>query len=223
VTWLSYADLLMEFPTALLGVALGTVLLPSLSGAFARGNLDRYNQLLDGGLKIVVLLAVPAAVGLGLLAEGLSSVLFQGRNFLAADVAQTSIAMRGYAVGLIGLIGIKIIAPAFYARKDIKTPVKVAIASVVVVQACNIVTVPLFAHAGLALSVALGACFNAGTLLVILIRRGWYRVLPAGGSLRCAARRGRPPWPRSLSGSSRASTGRRCSPSGRSESRSWEL
>ncbi len=189
VTWLSYADRLMEFPTALLGVALGTVLLPSLSGAFARGNLDRYNRLLDGGLKIVVLLAVPAAVGLGLLAEGLSSVLFQGRNFLAADVEQTSIAMRGYAVGLIGLIGIKIIAPAFYARKDIKTPVKVAIASVAVVQACNFVTVPLFAHAGLALSVALGACFNAGTLLVILIRRGWYRGLPGWGlfALRCAA------------------------------------
>ncbi len=188
VTWLSYADRLMEFPTALLGVALGTVLLPSLSGAFARGNLDRYNRLLDGGLKIVVLLAVPAAVGLGLLAEGLSSVLFQGRNFLPEDVAQTSIAMRGYAVGLIGLIGIKIVAPAFYARKDIKTPVKVAIASVAVVQACNIVTVPLFAHAGLALSVALGACFNAGTLLVILIRRGWYHVLPGWGKflLRCA-------------------------------------
>ncbi|MBQ9240343.1 MAG: murein biosynthesis integral membrane protein MurJ [Duodenibacillus sp.] len=181
VSWLSYADRLMEFPTALLGVALGTVLLPSLSGEFAKGNLERYNRLLDGGLRIVVLLAVPASVGLGLLAEGLSSVLFQGRNFLAEDVLQTSVAMRGYAVGLIGLIALKIIAPAFYARKDIKTPVKVAIAAVAVVQGCNIVTVPMFSHAGLALSVALGACFNAGTLLVILIRRGWYRVLPGWG------------------------------------------
>ena len=181
VSWLSYADRLMEFPTALLGVALGTVLLPSLSGEFAKGNLERYNRLLDGGLRIVVLLAVPASVGLGLLAEGLSSVLFQGRNFLAEDVLQTSVAMRGYAVGLIGLIALKIIAPAFYARKDIKTPVKVALAAVAVVQGCNIVTVPMFSHAGLALSVALGACFNAGTLLVILIRRGWYRVLPGWG------------------------------------------
>ena len=174
VTWLSYADRLMEFPTALLGVALGTVLLPSLSRAFARGETENYRDLLDTGLRIVLLLSIPAAVGLGLLAEGLSAVLFQGKNFTALDVAQTSIAMRGYAVGMIGLIGIKIVAPAFYARKDIKTPVKVAICAVLVVQACNFFTVPVFSHAGLALSVAIGSCFNAATLLIILIKRGWY-------------------------------------------------
>jgi putative peptidoglycan lipid II flippase len=181
VTWLSYADRLMEFPTALLGVALGTVLLPSLSGAYAKGDHDRYNALLDGGLRLVVLLAVPAAVGLGLLAEGLTSVLFQGKHFQASDVAQTAVAMRAYAVGLLGLIGIKIIAPAFYARKDIKTPVRVAIASVVVVQLANCISVPLFSHAGLALSVGIGACFNAGVLFVLLVRRGWYRRLPGWG------------------------------------------
>lgn len=175
VTWLSYADRLMEFPTALLGVALGTVLLPALSRAFARGDEVRYNSLLDRGLKLVVLLAVPAAAGLGLLAEGLCSVLFQGKNFTAGDVAMTSLAIRGYAVGLLGLIAIKIIAPAFYARKDIKTPVKAAVASVAVVQLVNLVSVPAFSHAGLALSVAAGSCFNAGTLFVILLKRGWYR------------------------------------------------
>ena len=174
VTWLSYADRLMEFPSALLGVALGTVLLPSLSRAYAKGETEKYRDLLDTGLRIVLLLAIPAAIGLGLLPEALSAVLFQGKNFTAIDVAQTSLAIRGYSIGMIGLIGIKIVAPAFYARKDIKTPVIVAILSVVVVQACNFFTVPLFSHAGLALSVAIGSCFNAGVLLIILLKRQWY-------------------------------------------------
>lgn len=186
VTWLSYADRLMEFPTALLGVALGSVLLPSLSRAYARGDTGAYQDLLDTGLKVVFLLAVPAAVGLGFLAEGLSSVLFQGKNFTALDVAQTSVAVRGYAVGMIGLIGIKIIAPAFYARKDIKTPMIVAILSVVFIQSLNIVTVPLFAHAGLAISVALGSCFNALVLLAVLAKRTWYT--PVDGWVRYITR-----------------------------------
>lgn len=174
VTWLNYADRLMEFPTALLGVALGSVLLPSLSSAFHRGDLVRYNSLLDRGLRLVILLAIPAAAGLGFLAEGLAAVLFQGKNFGANDVLMTAIAIEGYAVGLLGLISIKILAPAFYSRKDIKTPVKGAIASLIVVQCCNLVTVPAFGHAGLALSVGLGSVFNALVLLTLLRRRGWY-------------------------------------------------
>lgn len=179
VTWLSFADRLMEFPTALLGVALGSVLLPSLSSAFAKNDLVRYNALLDHGLRLVVLLAVPAAVGLGLMAEALVALLYQGKNFLVFDVHQTSLAVMGYSFGLLGLIAIKILAPAFYARKDIRTPVRVAAVSLVCVQLCNLCFVPYFAHAGLALSVGVGSCVNAGTLLVILIRRGQYT--PAKG------------------------------------------
>ena len=175
VTWLSFADRLMEFPTALLGVALGSVLLPSLSASFAKNDLVRYNALLDNGLRLVVLMAIPAAAGLGLMAEALVAFLYQGKNFLVFDVHQTSLAVMGYSFGLLGLIAIKILAPAFYARKDIRTPVKVAAVSLVCVQLCNIVFVPLFAHAGLALSVGVGSCVNAATLLVILIRRGQYR------------------------------------------------
>lgn len=178
VTWLNYADRLMEFPTALLGVALGTVLLPSLSGAYARGDSTSYNALLDNGLRLVVLVGIPAAAGLWLTADALVSFLFQGKNFSPADVAQTSIAVSGYAVGLIGLIGLKIVAPAFYARKDIRTPVKVAFASLVCVQLINCVSVPFLSHAGLALSVGLGSVVNAGTLLTILRRRGIYTPLP---------------------------------------------
>ena len=102
VTWLSFADRLMEFPTALLGVALGSVLLPSLSSAFAKNDLVRYNSLLDHGLRLVFLLAVPAAVGLGLMSDALVALLYQGKNFLASDVAQTSLAVLGYSIGLLG-------------------------------------------------------------------------------------------------------------------------
>ena len=151
VTWLNYADRLMEFPTALLGVALGTVLLP------------------------VVLVGIPAALGLWLTSEALVAFLFQGKNFSPADVAETARAVVGYSVGLIGLITLKIAAPAFYARKDIRTPVRIAFLSLVVVQLLNLATVPLFDQAGLALSVGLGSCVNAGSLLLILGRRGIYR------------------------------------------------
>ena len=181
VTWLSFADRLMEFPTALLGVALGSVLLPSLSASFAKNDLVRYNALLDNGLRLVVLLAIPAAAGLGLMAEAMVAFLYQGKNFLVFDVHQTSLAVMGYSFGLLGLIAIKILAPAFYARKDIRTPVKVAAVSLVCVQLCNIVFVPIFAHAGLALSVGVGSCINAATLLVILIRRGQYQPIAGWG------------------------------------------
>lgn len=175
VTWLNYADRLMEFPTALLGVALGTVLLPGLSAAHARGDAQRYNALLDHGLRLVVLVGIPAALGLWLTSEALVAFLFQGKNFSAADVAETARAVVGYAVGLIGLITLKIAAPAFYARKDIRTPVRIAFLSLVIVQLLNLATVPLFDQAGLALSVGLGSCVNAGSLLLILGRRGIYR------------------------------------------------
>ena len=182
VTWLAFADRLMEFPTALLGVALGTVLLPSLSAAFAEQRRDDYSHLLDWGLRLTFLLALPAAVGLGLTAEGIVSVLFQGREFTALDVRQTSFAVVGYAVGLIGLIGVKILAPGFYAQKDIKTPVKIAVVVLIATQLANLALVPWLAHAGLALSVSLGACANAVALFIVLKRRGVYRPQPKWGS-----------------------------------------
>lgn len=178
VTWLAFADRLMEFPTALLGVALGTVLLPSLSTAFAQQRVEEYSHLLDWGLRLVFLLALPAAVGLGMTAEGIVAVLFQGREFTALDVQQTALAVVGYSVGLLGLIAVKILAPGFYAQKDIRTPVKIAIVVLIATQLANVVLVPVFAHAGLALSVGLGACANALALLVGLKRRKLYQPAP---------------------------------------------
>ena len=181
VTWLAFADRLMEFPTALLGVALGTVLLPSLSAAFAEQRSADYSRLLDWGLRLTLLLALPAAAGLGLLAEGLIAVLFQGGKFSWYDVQQTALALIGYAIGLIGLIAVKILAPGFYAQRDIKTPVKIAVSSLVVTQLANLALVPLLGHAGLALSVSLGACANAALLFVGLWRRRIFVAQPGWG------------------------------------------
>ncbi len=181
VTWLSFADRLMEFPTALLGVALGTVLLPSLSAAHAGGDQHRYNALLDWGLRLVFLLGLPAALGLALLSDGLVAVLFNYGAFGAADVAQTRLAVMAYAVGLLGLLAIKILAPGFYAKQDIRTPVRVAIVVLVATQALNLILVPWLAHAGLALSIGLGASLNALSLALLLRRRGLYAPRPGWG------------------------------------------
>ncbi len=178
VTWLAFADRLMEFPTALLGVALGTVLLPSLSRANSEQRLDDYSRQLDWGLRLTVLIAAPAALGLGLLAEGTIAVLFQGGRFSANDVTQTAQALTGYAIGLLGLIAVKILAPGFYARQNIKTPVKIAVVALLITQASNLVLVPLIAHAGLAMSVSLGALTNAALLYLGLRRRGLYIPTP---------------------------------------------
>ncbi len=175
VSWLTYADRLMEFPTALLGVALGVVLLPQLSAAQASNDTTQYSGLLDWGLRLVVVLAVPSAVALLTIAEPLVAVLYNYGAFTAHDVRQTSLALMGYGVGLLGLIAIKVLAPGFYARQDIRTPVKIAIVVLVLTQCMNVLLVPLFAHAGLALAIGLGALINATWLLIGLIRRGAYQ------------------------------------------------
>lgn len=186
VTWLSFADRLMEFPTALLGIALGTVLLPSLSAAHARDDHGGYSALLDWGLRLVLLLGLPAALGLALLSDGLVATLFNYGAFTGDDVMQTRMAVMAYSAGLIGLLAIKILAPGFYAKQDIRTPVKIAIFVLVLTQLLNLVFVPLYAHAGLALSIGLGATVNALLLVVLLQRRGLYA--PAPGWLRFGLR-----------------------------------
>ncbi|GAA5085353.1 murein biosynthesis integral membrane protein MurJ [Paenalcaligenes hermetiae] len=182
VTWLSFADRLMEFPTALLGVALGTVLLPKLSAAYAKKQHEQYQSLLDWGLRLVIMLGIPAALGLALLADGLVATLFHYGAFNAEDVAQTKLAVMAYAVGLLALLAIKILAPAFYARQDIKTPVRIAIMVLILTQLFNVIFVPRYAHAGLALSIGLGASINALCLLYLLHKRHIYH--PQSGWLR---------------------------------------
>ena len=181
VTWLSFADRLMEFPTALLGVALGTVLLPKLSAAYSSGEKQHYAGLLDWGLRTVILLGVPCAMALALISDALVASLFHYGAFEASDVEQTRLAVGAYSVGLLGLLAIKILAPAFYAQQDIKTPVRIAIVVLVLTQLLNIFLVPTFAHAGLALSIGIGASFNALALLYLLYKRDIYAPRPGWG------------------------------------------
>lgn len=183
VTWLFYADRLMEFPTSLLGVALGVVLTPQLASARAAGDAERYSNMLDWGLRLVFLMAVPCAVGLLTFATPLVATLFHRGALHDSDVGQIALALIGYGVGLIGLVAIKVLAPGYYASQDIRTPVKIAIAVLAITQLLNLVFVPWLAHTGLALSIGLGALVNAGWLLLGLLRRGVYQPQPGWGKL----------------------------------------
>jgi putative peptidoglycan lipid II flippase len=178
VTWLDYAGRLMEFPTALLGVALGVVLMPQLAGARAGEDHDRYSSMLDWGLRLVVLMAVPSSLALMVFNVPLISTLFHYGAFKDSDVHQVALALAGYGAGLVGLVAIKVLAPGFYASQDMKTPVRIAIVVLVITQLLNIVLVPWLRQAGLALSISLGAMLNAGWLLVGLVKRGSYKPSP---------------------------------------------
>lgn len=180
VSWLYYADRLMEFPTGLLGVALGTILLPSLSKAVADKRDEEYSQLLDWGLRLTFMLALPAAVALAVLATPLISSLFYYGQFTELDVAMTREALVAYSLGLIGLILVKVLAPGFYSRQNVKTPVKIAVFTLVMTQLMNLIFVfgLELKHAGLALSIGLGACLNAGMLFFQLRRTGLYHPQP---------------------------------------------
>jgi putative peptidoglycan lipid II flippase len=180
VTWLFYADRLMEFPTALLGVALGVVLTPQLASAKAAGDGERYSNMLDWGLRLVVLLAVPCAVGLLTFATPLVATLFHRGALHDSDVGQIALALMGYGAGLLGLVAIKVLAPGYYASQDIRTPVKIAIVVLVITQLLNLVLVPWLKHTGLALSIGLAALVNATWLLIGLLRRGTYKPGRAG-------------------------------------------
>ncbi len=181
VSWLSYADRLMEFPTALLGVALGVVLTPQLAAAKAASDTAGYSAMLDWGLRLVVVLSVPSAVVLLTFAQPLVATLYHYGAFTERDVQQTTTALMGYGAGLVGLVAIKVLAPGYYASQDIRTPVRIAVVVLVITQLLNIALVPLLQHAGLALAIGLGAVINAVWLLAGLLRRGSFKPLPGWG------------------------------------------
>jgi putative peptidoglycan lipid II flippase len=171
VSWLYYADRLMEFPTGVLGVALGTILLPSLAKSYAEQSSAEYSRLLDWGLRLTLLLALPSALALAILAVPLIATLFHYGAFDPHDVVMTSQALIAYSVGLVGLIVVKVLAPGFYARQDIRTPVRIGIMTLAATQVMNAMFYRPLAHTGLALAIGLGACINAA-LLYYNLRRG---------------------------------------------------
>lgn len=180
VSWLYYADRLMEFPTGVLGVALGTILLPSLSKAYAGKDDVEYSQLLDWGLRLTCILAAPAAVALAVLSAPLVTSLFYYGKFTALDVTMTQQALIAYSIGLLGLILVKILAPGFYARQNIKTPVKIGVFTLAITQLMNLLFVFVLGlqHVGLALAIGLGACVNASLLYFHLRRAGYFQPQP---------------------------------------------
>ncbi|MDP2170443.1 MAG: murein biosynthesis integral membrane protein MurJ [Rhodocyclaceae bacterium] len=182
VSWLYYADRLMEFPAGLLGAALGTILLPSLARAHASEDPKAFSALLDWGLRLTILLCLPAAISLAVLGVPLIATLFQHGAFTAGDVLQTRQALVAYSIGLTGMILVKVLAPGFYARQNIKTPVKIALLTLVATQAMNLAFIVPFKHAGLALSIGLASCLNAGLLYYGLRKRRDYVPSPGWGS-----------------------------------------
>ncbi len=188
VSTLVYADRLMELPTALLGVALGVVLTPQLAAAQARDDAAAVSTLLDWGLRLALLLALPCAVALLVFAQPMVAVLFHRGAFTPQAVQATSWAVMGYGVGLLGIVAVKVLAPAYYARQDMVTPMRVAIVALVLTQLLNALTVPWLGVSALALSIGLAASANALLLLRGLRRGGGYVPLPgwAGFSLKVA-------------------------------------
>ena len=178
VSWLYYADRLMEFPSGMLGAALGTILLPSLSRYHASDNHAEYSKLLDWGLRLTLLLAAPASVGLAILAVPLIATLFFHGAFSAEDVFRTREALLAYTVGLTGLILVKVLAPGFYARQNVRTPVRIALISLAATQAMNLAFIGWIGHAGLALSIGLAACLNAAMLYRGLRQANIYQPQP---------------------------------------------
>jgi len=177
----------MEFPSALLGVALGTILLPSLAQHHSDADHEEYSALLDWGLRLAILLALPAAVALALLALPLVSTLYQYGRFTIVDAIQTRAALLGYSFGLPALILVKILAPGFYARQNVVTPVKIGLLTLAATQLMNLAFIVPLKHAGLALAIGLGACLNAALLYRYLRRHGIYSPQPGCGAFAAKA------------------------------------
>lgn len=168
VSWLYYSDRLLELPSGVIGAALGTILLPSLSKHAANDNAQEFSALLDWGLRLCLVLILPAAVGLAVLGFPLVATLFMYREVTPHDAHMIQYALIAAAIGLPAMMMVKIFAPGFYARKNVKTPAKIAVISLICTQLFNILLVWKLQHIGLALSVALGACVNAGLLFTML-------------------------------------------------------
>ncbi len=183
ISWLYYSDRLMEFPLGVLGVALGTVILPSLSRTHATESSEGFSHTIDWALRWALLLGAPAAVGLFMLSGPMIATLFQSDAFLVEDVIMAQRSLMAYSLGLVSFILIKVLAPGYYARQDTRTPVRIAIIAMVVNMALNIALVFPLAHAGLALATTLSASLNAYLLLHGLRRDGVYAPLPGWGLL----------------------------------------
>lgn len=161
ISWLYYADRLLEFPLGLFGIGIATVILPSLSGLYAKNNKQEFSQTIDWGLRVVTLMGLPALAGIMVFAQPIIMVLFMRGEFSQTDVQQVSFALYAYMSGLVSFMFIKVLAPGFYARQDTKTPVKIGIKAMVANMVFNLMLAPFLGYVGLALATTLSATLNA--------------------------------------------------------------
>jgi len=178
VSWLYFSDRLMEFPLAVFGIALATVILPSLSQQHTNGDKHEFSRLLDWALRWVFLIGVPATVALMLLAGPLLVTFFHYGEFNEQDVRMSSQALIAFSAGLLGFILVKVLAPGFYARQDTKTPVRIGMISMGANIVLSVSLVYSLKHVGLALAITLAAFVNAGLLFRQLRQFGVYMPEP---------------------------------------------
>jgi putative peptidoglycan lipid II flippase len=171
VSWLGYAFRFMQFPIGLFGVAIGTATLPTISRAAARGDLAEFRKTLASSLGMVFLFCIPSAFGLAVLGEPIVSLIYERGHFTAVDTQQTAAALAFYAIGLTGYAAIKVLAPAFYALNDARTPMIVSGASMVINYVLNLLLVERFGHRGLALATSGVALVNFLALFLLLRRK----------------------------------------------------
>jgi putative peptidoglycan lipid II flippase len=188
VSWLYYSDRLTELPLGVFGIAIATVILPNLSAHRAAAREGKFSLTLDWAIRSVLLIGVPAAIALVVLSRPILITLFQYGELSPDDVAMSSLSLQAYSLGLVAFMLVKVLAPAYYARKDTKTPVKIGIIAMVVNMVLNLLFVfPLMyywnaGHMGLALATSVAAFLNAGLLLRGLLRDGVYQIHGGWGS-----------------------------------------
>jgi putative peptidoglycan lipid II flippase len=175
ISWLYYSERLVEFPLGILGVALGTVILPRLAQRSGAGARAEFSLTIDWALRWVLLLGLPATLGLALLAGPVLTTLFLSDAFGAADVAMARQSLVAYAAGLTGLMAVKVLAPGFYSRHDMRTPVRIALVAMLANLVLSVGLVFPFGHGGLAVATSIAALLNGGLLLTALLRLGVYR------------------------------------------------
>ncbi len=174
ISWLYYADRLMQFPLGVIGVALGTVVLPSLSRAVAQKRDDLYQAHCDWGLRVVLSFGIPAAIGLIFLAKPLELILYYHGAFSLADLHGSSEALIAFAMGLWAFMAIKVLVSAFYARYEMKLPVKIAGIAIVCNIVLNALLISSLKHIGIALATSLAAMLNVALLAFYLQRRNYF-------------------------------------------------
>ncbi|PPI88100.1 murein biosynthesis integral membrane protein MurJ [Candidatus Pantoea edessiphila] len=181
LSWLYYANRLVELPIGVLGVALSTIILPALSKSLANGNYDEYLRLMNWGLKICLLLSLPSTAGLILLSKPIIISLFQYGKFNYIDTSMTQYALITYSIGLIALMTIKVLVLGFYSNNDMKTPVKIAIITLIVTQLINFILFNSLGHICLAFSISIAAILNASLLYYNLLKKNIFKLQDGWG------------------------------------------